>query len=70
MKLYGPFTSVHALRSHYATARRLNFKFRTCHLDIREEDANRRILYAHACFIPFALIHPSVCRENFQGDLS
>ena len=40
-RIWGPFTSVHALReavSHMQKA----FKFRTCHLEILEEDQRRR----------------------------
>ena len=40
VKLYGPFTSVYALKEAVTLLQRV-FKFRTCHLDIREEDGNR-----------------------------
>jgi len=41
VKLFGPFTSVSALKEAVTLLQRA-FKFRTCHLDIREEDENRR----------------------------
>jgi excinuclease ABC subunit C len=58
-KLYGPFTSVYALKEAVTLLQKA-FKFRTCHLDIREEDASRRffrpcLLYAiHQCTAPCA----------------
>jgi excinuclease ABC subunit C len=39
VKLYGPFTSVYALKEAVTLLQRV-FKFRTCHLDIREDDPN------------------------------
>src|SRR5277367_1619655 len=49
-KLYGPCTSVYALKEAVTLLQKA-FKFRTCHLDIREDDASRRffrpcLLYA------------------------
>src|SRR5438105_3696360 len=41
VKLYGPFTSVHALKDAVTMLQKA-FKFRTCHLDIREADEKRR----------------------------
>src|SRR6478735_4122326 len=41
VKLYGPFTSVYALKEAVTLLQRA-FKFRTCHLDIREDDDKRR----------------------------
>src|SRR5665213_3701054 len=41
VKLYGPFTSVYLLKEAVNLLQRA-FKFRTCHLDIREEDERRR----------------------------
>src|SRR5882757_2366853 len=41
VKLYGPFTSVYALKEAVTMLQKA-FKFRTCHLDIREEDESRR----------------------------
>lgn len=40
-KLYGPFTSVHALREAVSLMQKA-FKFRNCHLEIREDDPKRR----------------------------
>src|SRR5688572_19734731 len=59
VKLYGPFTSVYALKEAIQHLQRA-FKFRTCHLDIREDDPNKRffrpcLLYAiHQCTAPCA----------------
>src|SRR3954467_12910457 len=41
VKLYGPFTSVYALKEAVTLLQKA-FKFRTCHLDIRSDDDNRR----------------------------
>jgi excinuclease ABC subunit C len=41
VRLYGPFTSVYALKEAVTLLQKA-FKFRTCHLDIREDDDNRR----------------------------
>src|SRR4051794_15005367 len=41
VKLYGPFTSVYSLKEAVTLLQKA-FKFRTCHLDIREGDDNRR----------------------------
>src|SRR6478672_5165089 len=41
VKLYGPFTSVYALKEAVTLLQKA-FKFRTCHLDIREADDKRR----------------------------
>src|SRR5258706_620431 len=40
-KLYGPFTSVYALKEAVTLLQKA-FKFRTCHLEIREDDQRRR----------------------------
>src|SRR5450432_3668523 len=50
VKLYGPFTSVHSLKEAVTLLQRA-FKFRTCHLDIRQDDSTKRffrpcLLYA------------------------
>ena len=42
VKLFGPFTSVYQLKEAVTLLQRA-FKFRTCHLDIREADGRRRI---------------------------
>jgi excinuclease ABC subunit C len=58
-RLYGPFTSAAGLRTALGELQRI-FRFRTCTLDIREEDPNRRyfrpcILYAiNRCTAPCA----------------
>jgi excinuclease ABC subunit C len=41
VKLYGPFTSVYALKDAVTMLQKA-FKFRTCHLDIREADESRK----------------------------
>src|SRR5882757_9321288 len=41
VKLYGPFTSVYALKEAVTLLQKA-FKFRTCHLEIREADDKRR----------------------------
>ena len=41
VKLYGPFTSVYALKEAVTLLQKA-FKFRTCHLEIAEEDEGRR----------------------------
>src|SRR5208282_593703 len=41
VKLYGPFTSVHALKEALTLLQKA-FKFRTCHLEILQSDPNRR----------------------------
>jgi len=47
-KVLGPFTSVYALRESMQLLQRV-FKFRTCTLDIREDDDNRR--YFRPCLL-------------------
>lgn len=69
-KLYGPFTSVHALREA-VTHMQKAFKFRTCHLDIREDDDRRRyfrpcILHSiNQCTAPCA---DRIGREQYRED--
>lgn len=41
VKLYGPFTSVYALKEAVTLLQKA-FKFRTCHLEIREDDDKKR----------------------------
>jgi len=47
-RLYGPFTSAAGLRTAIGELQKI-FRFRTCHLDIREEDPNRR--YFRPCIL-------------------
>ena len=47
-KIYGPFTSVYALRESMKMLQRV-FKFRTCTLDIREDDDKRQ--YFRPCLL-------------------
>jgi excinuclease ABC subunit C len=47
-KIFGPFTSVYALRESVQILQRV-FKFRTCHLDIREDDEKRK--YFRPCLL-------------------
>ena len=47
-KVFGPFTSVYALRESMQLLQRV-FKFRTCHLDIREDDDTRK--YFRPCLL-------------------
>ena len=72
VKLYGPFTSVYQLKEAVQHLQRA-FKFRTCHLDIREEDPNKRffrpcLLYAiNQCTAPCAdKISPDAYGEDVK----
>jgi excinuclease ABC subunit C len=71
-KLYGPFTSVYQLKEAVQHLQRA-FKFRTCHLEIREDDPNRRffrpcLLYAiNQCTAPCAAKIP---REAYRDDIN
>ena len=47
-KVFGPFTSVYALRESVQILQKI-FKFRTCHLDIREDDEKRK--YFRPCLL-------------------
>ncbi|MEM7625258.1 MAG: excinuclease ABC subunit UvrC [Planctomycetota bacterium] len=47
-KIFGPFTSVYALRESVQILQKV-FKFRTCHLDIREDDDKRA--YFRPCLL-------------------
>jgi excinuclease ABC subunit C len=72
VKLYGPFTSVYSLKEAVTHLQKA-FKFRTCHLDIRDEDDNRRffrpcLLYPiHQCTAPCAAKIP---RDTYNQDIS
>ena len=72
VKLYGPFTSVYALKEAVTLLQKA-FKFRTCHLDIREADDKRRffrpcLLYPiKQCTAPCgAKISKEAYREDIQ----
>jgi len=70
-KLYGPFTSVGALKDAVTMLQKA-FKFRTCHLDIRADDDRRRffrpcLLYAiKQCTAPCAARIP---KESYDEDI-
>jgi len=71
VKLYGPFTSVNALKDAVTHLQKA-FRFRTCHLDIRENDPSRRffrpcLLYAiRQCTAPCA---DKVTRDHYNQDI-
>ncbi len=71
VKLYGPFTSVYALKEAVTLLQKA-FKFRTCHLDILESDDKRRffrpcLLYAiNQCTAPCAA---KVSKESYGQDV-
>ncbi len=70
-KLYGPFTSASSLRDAVINLQRV-FKFRTCHLDILEEDQRRRffrpcLLYAiKQCTAPCA---DKISKDAYRQDI-
>ncbi len=70
-KVFGPFTSVYALRESIKLLQRV-FRFRTCTLDIREDDDQRRhfrpcLLYAIGqCTAPCAA---KVDRQAYREDI-
>src|SRR3954454_3425086 len=72
VKLYGPFTSVHSLKEAVTLLQKA-FKFRTCHLDIREDDPGRRffrpcLLYPiHQCTAPCAA---KIDRAAYREDIN
>jgi excinuclease ABC subunit C len=72
VKLYGPFTSVHALKEAVTLLQRA-FKFRTCHLEILESDDRRRffrpcLLYAiKQCTAPCAA---KISKPTYREDIS
>lgn len=71
-KLYGPFTSVYALKEAVTLLQKA-FKFRTCHLDIEEGDDSRRffrpcLLYPiKQCTAPCAA---RINRETYRDDIN
>lgn len=70
-KIFGPFTSVAALREAVQLLQRV-FKFRTCHLDIREDDDSRKyfrpcLLYPiKQCTAPCAA---KISKEDYRRDI-
>src|SRR5213080_2558576 len=72
VKLYGPFTSVYQL-NEAVTLLQKAFKFRTCHLDIKDGDDSRKffrpcLLYAIGqCTAPCAAKIP---RDQYAEDVS
>ena len=70
-KVLGPFTSVYALKESIALLQRV-FQFRTCHLDIREDDESRK-------FFRPCLLHPikqctapcgaRISKEAYRADI-
>ena len=70
-KLFGPFTSVYQLKEAVTHLQKA-FKFRTCHLDIRQEDPKRRffrpcLLYAiNQCTAPCA---DKISKEIYDDDI-
>jgi excinuclease ABC subunit C len=72
VKLYGPFTSVYALKEALTRLQKA-FKFRTCHLDIREDDDSRRffrpcLLYPiRQCTAPCAA---RISKEAYREDIN
>jgi excinuclease ABC subunit C len=72
VKLYGPFTSVGGLKDALTLLQRV-MKFRTCHLDIREGDDDRRffrpcLLYPiKQCSAPCAA---KISREEYRRDIT
>jgi excinuclease ABC subunit C len=71
VKLYGPFTSVGALKEAVTMLQKA-FKFRTCHLEISEGDDSRRffrpcLLYPiHQCTAPCAA---KISKEAYGEDI-
>ena len=71
VKLYGPFTSVYALKEAVTLLQKA-FKFRTCHLEIRADDDKRRffrpcLLYPiKQCTAPCAA---KISKETYAEDI-
>jgi excinuclease ABC subunit C len=72
VKLYGPFTSVWALREAVALLQKA-FKFRTCELEIREED-ERRKFYRPCLLYPIkqctAPCGARISKEAYREDIN
>lgn len=72
VKLYGPFTSVYALKEAVTLLQKA-FKFRTCHLEISEADEKRRffrpcLLYPiKQCTAPCGA---KISKENYREDIN
>ena len=72
VKLYGPFTSVYALKEAVTLLQKA-FKFRTCHLEISEADPHRRffrpcLLYPiRQCTAPCAA---KISKEVYREDIN
>ncbi len=70
-KIFGPFTSVYALRESLQILQQV-FKFRTCHLDIRDDDEKRVhfrpcLLYPiKQCTAPCAA---KITKEKYRADI-
>ena len=70
-KILGPFTSVYALRESLQLLQRV-FRFRTCHLDIRDDDDKRRffrpcLLYPiKQCTAPCAA---KISKADYRADI-
>jgi excinuclease ABC subunit C len=71
VKLYGPFTSVYALKEAVTHLQKA-FKFRTCHLEIRADDDRNRffrpcLLYPiHQCTAPCAA---KISKDSYAEDI-
>ncbi|HSZ55873.1 MAG TPA: excinuclease ABC subunit UvrC [Tepidisphaeraceae bacterium] len=71
VKLYGPFTSVYSLKEAVTHLQKA-FKFRTCHLDIRDDDDNRRFFRPcllhpiHQCTAPCAA---RISKDSYRQDI-
>ena len=71
VKLYGPFTSVYSLKEAVTHLQKA-FRFRTCHLDIREDDSSRKffrpcILYPiRQCTAPCAA---KISKDTYADDI-
>ena len=70
-KLYGPFANVRGLRGALQVLQKI-FKFRTCSLDIQEEDQRWRwfrpclLASIHQCTAPCAL---RISKEHYRKDI-